>query len=207
MTYSLVGFDPKNNVLGVGVVSGSIAVGSRVPWAKYLVGGVATQAYTNPSLGPIILGLLEKGYGVEDALMKALENDLGREYRQVAVLSWNGSYSFYNGKNIPENYSGYGTRNCVSIANLVVSKNIPYEMCTTFLDNLDQGVSSALLHALEKGHSIGGDKRGDRSAAILVVGKTDYGILYDKLIDLRIDYSHDPVKDLAKLYMLYLKNA
>ncbi|ADI31834.1 protein of unknown function DUF1028 [Staphylothermus hellenicus DSM 12710] len=202
----MIGFDPKNNILGVGVVSGSIAVGSRVPWAKCLVGGVATQAYTNPSLGPIILDLLEKGYSVEDALMKALMNDPRREYRQVAVLSWNSSYSFYNGKNIPEKHSGYGTGNCVSIANLVVSENIPYEMCTTFIDNLDQGVPIALLHALEKGHSIGGDRRGDRSAAILVVGKTDYGKLYDRIVDLRIDYSHNPVEDLAKLYMLYSKN-
>ncbi len=35
MTYSIVSFDPRNRFIGIGTVSGSIAVGSRVPWAKY----------------------------------------------------------------------------------------------------------------------------------------------------------------------------
>jgi len=54
MTYGILAIDLSKKMLGIGVASGSIAVGSRVPWACAGVGVVATQAYTNPALGPII---------------------------------------------------------------------------------------------------------------------------------------------------------
>ena len=58
MTYTIVLAEPEGTVL-VGVVSGSLAVGSRVPWARACIGAVATQGYTNVTLGPLVLSLLE----------------------------------------------------------------------------------------------------------------------------------------------------
>ncbi len=202
MTYSIIGIDKENNVLGIAVVSGSIAVGSRVPWAKYLVGGVATQAYTNPALGPVILGYLEKGFSPQEALEKALASDPRRNLRQVAVLNWEGKSAFYSGDKVPDEYAGCSLKNCVCIANLVVSKEIPKVMCETFESSLSMGLGEALLEAIREAHMMGGDKRGDLSAALLIVGRTEYVPHYDKIIDLRIDYSPDPVKELIKVYRL-----
>ncbi|WFO75018.1 DUF1028 domain-containing protein [Desulfurococcaceae archaeon MEX13E-LK6-19] len=202
MTYSIIGIDKENNVLGIAVASGSIAVGSRVPWARYLVGGVATQAYTNPALGPLILDYLQKGLSPNEALEKALSNDPRKELRQVAVLDWNGRSAFYCGQDIPDEYAGYSLDNCVCIANLVVSKDIPKAMCETFKVSINMGLAEALLEALREAHDMGGDRRGDLSAAIIIVGKTEYLPYYDKILDLRIDYSKDPVKELIRLYRL-----
>lgn len=206
LTYSIVGLDPVSGFIGVGTASGSIAVGSRVPWAKYLVGGVATQAYTNPSLGPLILGYLEKGLGAAEALRRALESDPEPEYRQVAVIDYNYGKAVHNGSRIPAS-SGWSTGDySVCNANLVVSTEIPIAMCRVFEEKLaGKGLAWALIEALKIAENMGGDKRGDHSAAILVAGKTPYGKLYDKIIDLRIDYAEErPVEKLAKLLEIYV---
>ena len=200
MTYSIIGIDKEKDMLGIAVVSGSIAVGSRVPWAKYGIGGVTTQAYTNPVLGPIILKFLNEGLNPREALEKALASDKMREYRQVAVMNWDGKSAFYYGKMIPKECAAYQSKNSVAIANLVVSKEIPKIMCDVFENAISIGLDEALLKVIEEAHLMGGDKRGDHSAAIIIVGKTEYAPYYDKVIDLRIDYSKDPVDKLKAIY-------
>ncbi len=203
VTYSLIVFDRERKLLGIGVVSGSIAVGSRVPWARAGVGGVVTQGYTNPSLGPRILDLLEEGYSCRDALYKALESDPEPCLRQVAVLKWGGvDKEFYCGEGLPEEYSGYASGYCIAVANLVVSKDIPRILCETYntVYNTRHNIVEAIIEALYRAHLLGGDKRGDHSSALLVVGETLYGKTYDKIIDLRIDYSEDPIEELRRLY-------
>jgi len=200
LTYSIVAIDPGRKYLGVACVSGSIAVGSRVPWARYPVGAVATQAYTNPSLGNIILDLIERGYSAEKALLKALNMDKAPDLRQVAVIDYNYGKAVHSGRNIPRKYSEYIGRYCICIANLVKDEHIPEAMCRVFEEYVKTTeFHVALYKALLEGHRLGGDKRGDRSAAILVVGRTEYGRYYDRLIDLRIDYAENPLASMERL--------
>ncbi len=200
MTYSIIGIDREKDLLGISVVSGSIAVGSRVPWAKYGIGGVATQAYTNPALGLIILKLLKGEPEPYRALEKALATDEMREYRQVAVMNWKGKSAFYCGSKIPNEYAGYSSKNSVAIANLVVSRDIPKIMCKVFEEFIHISLEEALLEAIKEAHRVGGDKRGDRSSAMIIVGKTKYLPYYDKIVDLRVDYAEDPVVELVRIY-------
>ena len=200
MTYSIIVFDSSKKLLGIGVASGSIAVGSRVPWAKYKIGGVTTQAYTNPSLGPIILELLKKTVA-EEALKKALEKDEGREYRQIAVMDWSGNNAFWTGSQTPKEKSGYNGKNCVSIANLVVSNDIPKQMCIEYYlkNKMNYSIEKTILSALKKASLLGGDKRGDKSAGLLVIGETEYIPYYDKIIDIRVDDSDKPIEKLEEI--------
>ncbi len=58
-----------------------------------------------------------------------------------------------------------------------------------------------MLIALEEGHKAGGDRRGDKSAALVVVGvHPEYEVSYDRIVDLRVDFSPNPVDELKKLY-------
>src|SRR5512136_2875134 len=82
-TFSIVARDAATGDLGVAVSTMAPAVGSAVPWAKAGVGAVATQASTNPELGPKGLALLEQGMTPRDALAKLLAEDDKPERRQV----------------------------------------------------------------------------------------------------------------------------
>ncbi len=204
MTYSILSFDPRNRFIGVGTVSGSIAVGSRVLWAKYPYGGVATQAYTNPSHGPRILELLSKGESAERALSISLEKDPFPEKRQIAVASWKYGLAAYSGKEIPLEKGEYIGTYSVCIGNLLTNKTIPMIVCEYFENkaheiNTPRTYAEILLKALLKGHELGGDKRGDQTLAILVVGETEYSPYYDKLIDIRVDLDPEPFEKAWKI--------
>jgi uncharacterized Ntn-hydrolase superfamily protein len=59
-TYSIIGYDPRMQELGVAVQSKFLAVGALVPWAEAKVGAVATQARTNRQYGLTVLHELKK---------------------------------------------------------------------------------------------------------------------------------------------------
>ncbi len=65
--------------------------------------------------------------------------------------------------------------------------------------NTPRTYAEILLEALMKGHELGGDKRGDQTLAILVVGETEYSPYYDKLIDIRVDLDPDPFEKAWKI--------
>ncbi len=207
MTYSILAFDPAAGQAGVAVVSGSVAVGSRVPWGRHGVGVVVTQGYTNPSLGPLVLHYLEKGYTAAEAIQKALETDTSPAHRQVAVVDYRGDLAVHDGEWVP-GWHGYriSTReSALAVGNLIVGPRVVEAMIEAF-ESTRGTLAERLLAAIEAGHRMGGDRRGDRSAALLVVGATEYGPLYDKIIDLRVDFSRkDPVEELIKIYEYYLE--
>lgn len=205
MTYSIIVVDVGSGLIGIGVVSGSIAVGSRVPWARAGVGGVVTQAYTNPLIGKWVLELLEKGLSPREALKKALERDEAPTMRQVAVVSVSGESATYTGSNVPRHYGEVAREGYVCVGSMLVSRRVVEELCRGY-EGSTGSLSERILSALERAHGVGGDVRGDRSACLLVVGEHPiYGYGYDRIIDLRVDYSKNPVKDLRNLYKLWMR--
>ncbi len=201
MTYSLVAVDIPSGLLGVVVASGSIAVGSRVPWGKAGVAAAATQAYTNPLLGKWIVELIAEGYSPKDAVAQALHNDSNPQLRQVAAVDASGRAAVFAGKEIPEPHLEVSGEGFACIGNLLKTREVVKEMCRIYIENNALPFPVRLLHALKAGHVEGGDARGDRSAAILVFGRHPiYGDEYGKLVDLRVDLSSDPVNDLIKIY-------
>ncbi len=206
MTYSILAFDPLLGQAGVAVASGSIAVGSRVPWGRHGVGVVATQAYTNPALGPLVLEHLARAASAEEALRRALETDPSPAHRQVAVIDYRGDVAVHDGSWCPE-WHGYMVSRrepAVCVANLVQGPEVCESALHAYLSTRGS-LAERLLAALSAAHHAGGDRRGDRSAALLVVGQTEYSPHYDRVLDLRVDYSKEPVAALRHVYRLYLE--
>ena len=192
MTYTIIIKD--GDKMGIGVVSGSIAVGSRVPWIKYGVGAVATQAHTNVNLGPMILSLLEK-YNAEEALKLGISQDPQRELRQVGVMDWQGRASVYTGSLAFLERGEIVKKNKLCMGNLLKSMDVVNALDAG--SDISESVEERILNALEEAHQAGGDARGDRSAVLIVVGKKEP---YDRLVDIRVDYSHNPIKKLRGIY-------
>ncbi len=203
MTFSIVGFDPKTNELGIAVQSKFIGVGSVVPWAKAGVGAIATQSYANPAYGPDGLKLLAEGKSAEEAIRILTENDEGIRERQVGIVDANGNSATFTGEDCIDYAGGIAGENFAAQGNLLVNEETVRAMADTFV-NTEGTLADRLLKVLDAGQEAGGDKRGKQSAALYVV-KENGGYLgaNDRYIDLRVDDHPDPIKELIRIYQLH----
>ena len=201
MTLSIIAIDRKAGLMGVGVVTGSIAVGSRVPWSVAGIGVVATQAYTNVSYGCKGLLLLKRGLRPKDVLSILLQEDPGREYRQVCIMNSEGEFAVFTGKHSPQSYGEYLGKDFCVIGNLLVGTDVIEATASAFEKTKSNILPVRILKALEAGVCAGGDKRGHRSAALIISETMPSDIPW--LINLRVDLSENPINELFKIYEMY----
>ena len=202
-TFSIVAYDRDNGDLGVGVQSKFIAVGAVVPWAKSKVGAVATQASANVSYGPRALEMLQSGLAAAEVLDRLLVEDEHNQVRQVAIVDSKGNVAAHTGTNcmhwaghvIGDGYSCQG--NILAGKGVVESMAQAYE--TTKGDLIDK-----LLAGLMAGQKAGGDRRGQQSAALLIVREGGgYEGFTDRYVDLRVDDSPHPIEELKRIMDVY----
>ena len=198
-TYSIVARDPATGEMGVAVQSHAFSVGSGVTWAEAGVGAVATQSFIDPAYGPLGLDLMRAGRSAPDALKGLIAADDGRDVRQVAMIDASGRVAAYTGaKCIPSAGNLVGTNYSVQ-ANLMDNDNIWPAMAKAF-ESAKGDLAERMLQALDAAQAAGGDIRGMQSAAILVVKGTSSGKPWsDKVFDLRVEDSPQPLVELRRL--------
>ena len=200
-TYSIVARDSATGALGVAVQSHWFSVGTTVSWAEAGVGAVATQSFVNKSFGIRGLNLLRSGLTAQQALDSLLATDAGREVRQVAIVDTAGRVAVHTGTACID-YAGHQTGRSFSVqANMMLTDKVPAAMVAAFEKGKKGPLAERLLVALEAAEAVGGDIRGKQSAAILIVpGRTKGEPWNERLVDLRVDDSPAPLKELRRLY-------
>jgi uncharacterized Ntn-hydrolase superfamily protein len=202
-TYSIVAYDPQNGDLGVAVQSKFLSAGSVVPWAKAGLGAVATQSWANTSYGPHGLEMMGKGMSAQEVVDILTGEDEDRALRQVGAVDAKGNAAAFTGEEcyawaghvIGENYACQG--------NILVNEETVKAMAHVF-EETPGPLSDRLLAALAAGQAAGGDRRGQQSAALLVVRESGgYGGYNDRYVDLRVDDHSTPVAELARLLKLH----
>jgi len=201
-TYSIVARDPATGELGVAVQSHWFSVGSIVPWAEAGVGAVATQSFVDPSYGKLGLELMRSGKSAPEALKSLLAGDEGREVRQVAMIDAQGRVEAWTGKNDIEAAGHIVGKNFSVQANLMLNDKVWPAMAQAF-ENTQGDLATRMLAALDAAQAAGGDIRGRQSAALIVVTGKPTGMAWkDRLFDLRVDDSAEPLKELRRLVTL-----
>lgn len=200
-TYSIVARDPATGELGVAVHSHWFAVGPVVPWAEPGVGAVATQSFVDLRYGRQGLDLMRSGKSAPEALSELLAADGGRDVRQVAMIDAQGRVAAHTGlKNIPA--AGHVTGpNYSAQANLMLNEKVWPAMARAFAGGKGD-LAERLLAALDAAQAAGGDIRGKQSAALIVVAPKATGSPADRVFDLRVDDSTEPLKELRRLAKL-----
>jgi uncharacterized Ntn-hydrolase superfamily protein len=88
--------------------------------------------------------------------------------------------------------------------NILVGEATVAALASTFVATAGRPLAERLLECLAAAQAAGGDRRGQQSAAFLVVERDGgYAKLSDVLVDLRIDDHATPVSELARLYELH----
>ena len=200
-TYSIVACDLDAGQWGVAVQSKFLAVGSIVPWAEPNVGAIATQSYANPRYGPEGLALLRGGAAAEEAVARLTAADEDRELRQVGVVDGSGRSATFTGRDCHEWAGGRTGRSYAAQGNILVSEATVDALAETFEACSDLGLAERLIECLAAAQRAGGDRRGQQSAALLVVEKDGgYAGLSDAVVDLRVDDHERPIEELRRLY-------
>jgi len=222
-TFSIVAHDEATGDLGVAVQSKFPNVRAVVPWARAGVGAVATQSFAELDYGIDGLALLARGATAEEALAILARRDPGREQRQVGIVdargnaaTWTGAECFgWAGARIgrpgeapaavgPE-AGGIGRvvagRGYTAQGNILVSAETVAAMARAF-ESASGELSERLLAALVAGGRAGGDRRGEQSAALLVVREGAGYDGQDNFVDLSV-YDHPtPIAELERLHRM-----
>lgn len=202
MTFSIIGYDPKEKEWGIAVQSKFLGVGAVVPFAKAGIGAVATQSYANTSYGPRALQLMEEGKTAEEALEIITKDDPEKELRQVGLLDSMGNPATFTGEGCYDWAGGMTGPHFAAQGNILVDEKTVEAMGQTFIST-DGTLAERLLAALNAGQAAGGDSRGQQSAALLVVKEAGgYGGFNDRCIDLRVDDHPEPISELIRIYHL-----
>jgi uncharacterized Ntn-hydrolase superfamily protein len=201
-TFSIVARDAATGELGVAVQSHWFSVGAIVPWAEAGVGAVATQSFVDPSYGKLGLDLMRAGRSAPDALRALLAGDEGRDVRQVAMIDAQGRVDAWTGKNDIEAAGHYVGKDFSVQANLMLNDKVWPAMKRAF-ESTRGDLAERMLAALDAAQSAGGDIRGRQSAALIVVsGKPTGRAWIDRVFDLRVDDSPEPLRELRRLVTL-----
>jgi uncharacterized Ntn-hydrolase superfamily protein len=202
-TYSIVACDLERAEWGVATQSKFLAVGSVVPWAEPEAGAVATQSYANPRYGPDGLALLRQGLAAEEVVKRLTEADDGRDERQLGVVDSAGRGATYTGSSCHEWAGGRVGAGYAAQGNILVSAETVDALAETF-ESSGGTLAERLIDALAAAQAAGGDKRGQQSAALVVVRRDGgYAGLSDTLVDLRVDDHAAPIDELRRLYGLH----
>jgi uncharacterized Ntn-hydrolase superfamily protein len=202
-TYSIAACDLEAGQWGVATQSKFLGVGSVVPWAEPDVGAIATQAYANPRYGPDGLALLREGLSAQEAVERLTATDEGRDHRQLGVVDGQGRGATFTGGECMEWAGGRTGDGYAAQGNILVSAATVDAIAETF-EAAKGTLAERLLDCLDAAQAAGGDRRGQQSAALLVVERDGgYGGLSDEVVDLRVDEHQRPLEELRRIYVMH----
>ncbi|SDC58781.1 DUF1028 domain-containing protein [Nocardioides lianchengensis] len=204
MTFSIVARSADGESWGVAVASRFLAVGAAVPAAVAQVGAIATQADANVAYKGLALSHLDDGATASVALQRLLEEDDGRDHRQVGIVDVDGGAASHTGTACLDWAGGVTGDGYAIQGNVLTGEEVVVAMRDAWEASApDLPLAHRLLAALTAGDEAGGDRRGRQSAALLVVrDETGYGGLDDIAVDLRVDDAAAPIPELARLLAL-----
>lgn len=195
MTFSLLGRCADTGAFGMVVSSSSTAVAARCAFARAGVGAVASQNITDPRLGPAGLDLLASGAAAQAALDRLVAEAPDVAYRQLALIDRNGGTAAYSGGKTLGIHATARGRDCVAAGNLLANDGVPAAMVAAFEGAAGQALGDRLVVGLRSGLDAGGEAGSVHSAGLLLVKDAAWPVA-----DLRVDWSTDPIGELAALW-------
>ncbi len=203
MTFSIVAYDPVASEWGVATESKFLAVGAVVPWAQAEAGAIATQSYGNTAFGPKGLRLMARGLSAQETLDRLLAADKGRQQRQVGVIDRAGQAATFTGSDCHA-WAGGLTGSHFAVQGNILARARVVEAIAAKFEAAKGELADRLVAALLAGQRAGGDRRGQQSAAVLVVRKKGgYAGFNDRYLDLRVDDDPHPIERLREILALH----
>jgi uncharacterized Ntn-hydrolase superfamily protein len=199
VTFSIVALDRATGDLGIAVQSKFLAVGAVVPWARAGVGAIATQAFASVAYGPAGLDLLAEGLPAREVLARLVAGDELREQRQAGVVDSRGGSATHTGRGCFAWAGGRVGDGFAAQGNILAGAGVVDGLADTLVAG-GLAFPELLVACLAAAQEAGGDRRGQESAALLIVrDRGGFGGGNDRWIDLRVDQHDDPIRELGRV--------
>ncbi len=207
VTYSIVARCPDTEMLGIAIASHVLAVGRVATYIESGVGAVATQSLVLMAHGARTLAGMRSGLTPETALAQSIDLDENPGIRQVGAVSIDGSVAAHTGDGCIPYASHVAGTGFSAQANMMLNEGVPEAMASSFESSAGRPLADRLLDALDAAEARGGDVRGRQSAALVVVAPEATGDpMVDRVVDVRVDDSPQPLPELRRLTALALAN-
>ena len=196
-TFSILAYDENAKEWGIAVATDNIYVGNSTIYIQPKIGAFSVIAETEPKYGIDGLEKLKSGKPIEKAITEIRDEDEEANYRQVSGIDANGNVFAFTGKSL-KYWNGQASeilgKNYVVMGNQL-TEDVLSEMSKTF--KVSKGtLAERLLKSLVAGQNTGGQISGKQSAAVVVKGADNE---WFNQIDLRVDNSKNPIKELQTL--------
>ncbi len=194
MTFSILAQDMNTGAFGGAAATGSLCVGGWVLRGDSRVGMSASQGAAPSTIwGEDALLRMQAGENAEQALESVIRPDAGRDWRQLALLDRTGGTACHTGT------KNTGWRGSLVASGLVVSGNLLTgpQVLTALRDAFLAArgdLAERLLVSIAAAEAAGGDTRGLKSAALLVVSDDT------PPLTLRVDWAENPIAALCDLH-------
>ena len=194
MTFSLLTRDEKTGALAGAAATGSLCVGGWVLRGRWGAGLSASQgAAPSTFWGESVLERMGAGASASAALNETVAPDPNRDWRQLSALDMQGGTAAHSGVNNSALCAHIARPGVVAAGNILSDEAVLHTLLDRWLTT-EGSPASRLIAALVAAQSVGGDTRGLKSAALLVLTANR------PPLTLRIDLSEDPLRDLQALY-------
>jgi uncharacterized Ntn-hydrolase superfamily protein len=147
---------------------------------------------------------MRAGVPAPEALQQLIEQDTGRDTRQVAMIDSSGRVAAHTGRSAIVAAGHRIGREYAVQANMMENDKVWPAMAAAF-EGTKGDLAERLLAALDAGQAAGGDIRGKQSAALLIVTGVSSGRPWsgaDRVFDLRVDDHPEPIVELRRLVRL-----
>lgn len=198
MTYSIIARDPVTGETGVAIQSYYYACGLRTIAALPGGGAVVVQMIPDQRYADEALPRMRQGEPPEDILSTLIQQDEGRDMRQVAMLDTMGRVAAFTGQGcIPASGHLVGV-GCSVHGAMVESPRVWEQMMEAFV-SATGALPERMLTAMRAGEMAGGDIRGKRAAALLVVAARESESWPEsRPLNIRVDDHPDPLSEVER---------
>jgi uncharacterized Ntn-hydrolase superfamily protein len=198
MTFSIAARCADTGMFGIAISSSSPAVAARCTWVRAGVGAACTQNITDPRLGSALLDLLERGASATEAMGTVTTTEPLIGWRQLTVIDREGGTAAYSGEGVLGTHAVSQGADCIAAGNLLANPGVPDAMTAAFATSAGQHLGTRLVGAMQAAVAAGGEAGPVHSAGLLIAREVPWPVA-----DLRVDWSEDPIGDLARLWDLW----
>jgi uncharacterized Ntn-hydrolase superfamily protein len=139
----------------------------------------------------------------DETLRRLVAGDPQREARQAAIVDRDGQVAAHTGKECLE-WKGHLLGDGYTCQGNILTSSKVLESMAEAYEEAEGDLIDRLLAALTAGQAAGGDRRGQQSAAILVVRENcGYGGYSDRYLDPRVDDHSSPIEELKRVFRNY----